>query len=52
MNCGISVSLLAVGFIIYLVIGGDRDISICYFVACDGGSPSLLSGTGIVYTSK
>jgi hypothetical protein len=46
MNCGSSVNLLAVGFIMCLVLGGDRDIAICYFVACDGGSPGLLSGTG------
>lgn len=52
MNCGSSFNLLAVGFIICLVLGGDRVISSCYFVACDGGSPVLLSGTGIVYTSK
>jgi len=52
MNCGSSVNLLAVGFIICLVLGGDRDISNCYFVACDSGSPGLLPGTGIVYTSE
>jgi hypothetical protein len=52
MNCGSSVNLLAVGIIMFLVLGGDRDISICYCVACDGGSPSLLSDIGTVYTSK
>jgi hypothetical protein len=52
MHHGSSVNLLAIGIIMFSFPGGDGDISICYVVACDGGSPNLLSDTGIFYTSK
>jgi hypothetical protein len=55
LNCmhhGSSVNLLAVGIITFSVPGGDGDISIWYVIARDGGSSSLLSNTGMFYTSK